>query len=465
MKYYFLGICGTAMASLALLLKQKGHHVWGTDVNIYPPMSDLLIRNHIEIHEGYQIKNLDKEFDMAVIGNALTRGNPEIETILNKKLPFTSLPELIRKEFASPLTSIVISGTHGKTTTTALVSWMLDSAGLSPTFLIGGVSNNFDTSAKIGKGDHFIIEGDEYDCAFFDKRPKFIHYYPSYLIINNIEFDHADIYDSTDQIKDGFCKLIRTMPKNSLILANGDSPEVRDVLANAYSSVQFFGKGKNNDWFFSNQNYTQKGCSFIVNHHSQRLTEFHIPLHGEHQIYNTLGTIALCKNLGIDDSKIKESLLTFKGVKRRLELWGEINGALLYDDFAHHVTAVQNILTSLKKIHADKKLIAIYEPRTNTSVRNIFQEEISKALATADISLIMPIHRMDRIPQKNRLSLEKLKQDINHLGKQVFILDEYQNIWKYIPKLLDENSVAVLLTNGDLGGEYEKLRNLVIRPK
>jgi UDP-N-acetylmuramate: L-alanyl-gamma-D-glutamyl-meso-diaminopimelate ligase len=307
----------------------------------------------------------------------------------------------------------------------------------------------------------FIIEGAEYDCAFFAKRPKFIHYYPSYLIINNIEFDHADIYDSIDQIKDGFRKLIRTMPQNSLILANGDSSDVRDVLENSYSSVQFFGKNNRNDWYFSNQRYKEKGSSFTVNHQSQKLSAFNMPLQGEHQIHNALGTIALCKNLGIGDRKIKESLLSFKGVKRRLELWGELNGALIYDDFAHHATAVQNILTSLKHIHPDKKLIAIYEPRTNTSVRNIFQKEITKALATADFSLIMPIHRIDRIPAENRLSLEKLERDIKSLGKKVFILNEYQTIWKYIPKLLDNNSVLVLLTNGNLGGEYQKLRNSV----
>jgi UDP-N-acetylmuramate: L-alanyl-gamma-D-glutamyl-meso-diaminopimelate ligase len=462
-KYYFLGICGTAMASLAILLKQKGHEVWGTDQNIYPPMSNLLRENQIEVWEGYDKKHLEKPFDITVIGNALTRGNPEIETLLNNRHRFASLPEIIRYEFALPKESIVITGTHGKTTTTALMSWMLEANNLSPTFLIGGVAQNFQTSARIGNGKYFVIEGDEYDCAFFDKRPKFIHYLPNYLIINNIEFDHADIYQDINQIKDGFHKLIRTLPENGLIIANGDDPNVRDVLREVYTPVTYFGKNSENDWHFGKTEGALNSNSFKVLFHSAEPVDFHLPYQGEHQIYNALSVIVLAKHLGISHDQIQQAFDSFQGVKRRLELWGELYGGLIYDDFAHHPTAIEKTLQALRRNHPDKKILAIFEPRTNTSVRNIFQRELIQALAVADISIILPLYRIDRISPENRLSISQVEEKLKQKGRDIYILTDYQKLRSLLAKILNKNVIGCILTNGNLGGEYEKLYDEILK--
>jgi UDP-N-acetylmuramate: L-alanyl-gamma-D-glutamyl-meso-diaminopimelate ligase len=462
-KYYFLGIGGTAMASLAILLKQKGHEVWGTDQNIYPPMSDLLRENQIDVWEGYDNKHLEKPFDIIVIGNALTRGNTEIETLLNNRYRFASLPEIIRYEFALPKESIVITGTHGKTTTTALMAWMLEANNFSPTFLIGGVAKNFQTSAQIGTGKYFVIEGDEYDCAFFDKRPKFIHYLPNYLVINNIEFDHADIYQDINQIKDGFHKLIRTLPENGLIVANGDDHNVREVLRRVYTPVIYFGKNNENDWRFEKTESTLNLNSFKVYHHSAELAEFHLPYQGEHQIYNAMSVIVLSKHLGISHGQIQKAFDSFQGVKRRLELWGEFYNGLIYDDFAHHPTAIEKTLRALRKNHPYKKILAIFEPRTNTSVRNIFQSELIKALGIADITIILPLYRIDRISPENRLSISQVEEELKQQGKDVYILTDYQKLRSLLAKILNKNVIGCILTNGNMGGEYEKLRDEILK--
>ncbi len=461
MKYYFLGICGTAMASLAVLLKQKGHEVWGTDQNIYPPMSDFLKLNNIPVREGYDIANLRSSFDSVIIGNALSRGNPEVEEILNRRLPFASLPEMIRQEFAQSLKSVVITGTHGKTTTTALMSWILEEGGLSPTFLIGGISRNFEASARIGRGEHFVIEGDEYDTAFFDKRPKFLHYLPHYLIINNIEFDHADIYRNIDQIKDGFRKLIRTVSGNGLIIANGDDPNVQDILSPIYSRVQTFGKSPANDWSYEDIKFSGTGMDFMVLRKGRLWNEFHIPLFGEYQINNALAVIAAATDMGLSPDQIQQGLSSFKNVDRRLELWGELNGAPFYDDFAHHPTAIRETLQALRYKHPHKKLVVIFEPRTNSMVRNIFQYQLTDAFSLADTLWITPIHRHDRIPENERLSLPRLKADLEEKHVAVNLLPDCKSIYPGLVKLLTPEHAVVLMTNGSLGGEYRLLREKI----
>ena len=449
------------MASLAVLLKQKGHEIWGTDQNVYPPMSDFLAEHSIPVWEGYQPEHLQKDFDIAVIGNALSRGNPEVEAILNNRLPFASLTDIIRREFAQPLRSIVVTGTHGKTTTTALTSWVLETAGLSPTFLVGGISLNFHTSAKLGTGDYFVVEGDEYDSAFFDKRPKFLNYFPYYLIINNIEFDHSDIYRDIDQIKDGFRKLIRCIPEKGLILANGDDPVVKEVLTPVYSDLQTFGKSPACNWRFETSRIDFSGTHFTVTRNREQLGEFQIPLYGEFQLYNSLAVIALALNLGIPQEKIRQGLRTFQNVKRRLEFWGKLNGADFYDDFAHHPTAVRETLRALKMKHPGKKITAVFEPRTNTTVRNIFQEELAASLSLADVVILTPLHRAARIPEQQRLSLDKLASDLKAKETGVVLLKTYAAVHKTLRPLANSESVVVLMTNGNLGGEYEILQGSV----
>lgn len=460
MRYYFLGIAGTAMASLAVLLKQKGHEVWGSDQGIYPPMSDFLAEHHIPVWEGFSEDHLTKPFDVAVIGNALSRGNVEIESILNRSLPFTSLPELIRREFVNQHENIVITGTHGKTTTTALMCWVLEVAGLSPTFIIGGISKNFNSSIQLGAGKYFVIEGDEYDCAFFDKRPKFVHYFPDHLIINNIEFDHADIYRDLDAIKDVFRKLLRIVPSRGLVAANGEDSVVREILNPMYSRLQTFGKNSENHWSYQIINGESGETKFEIRQEGKSVGEFKFPFPGEYQLQNVLAVAAVARDLGVEWDIIRSALASFQGVKRRLEYWGKLHGAEVYDDFAHHPTAIKVTLKAMRDKFPGKRLVALFEPRTNTTVRNVFQQELAEALLPADIVILTPIFRLDRLPEGQRLSISKLVSDLENHQRQVVNLDSYSQIREIMQKVLKENDILVLLTNGSLGGEYQKLREM-----
>jgi len=460
MRYYFLGIAGTAMAALAVLLKQRGHEVWGSDKGIYPPMSDFLAEHQIEVIEGFDEKNLNREFDWAVIGNALSRGNPEVEAILAQKKPFTCLPEIIRSEFAAKHKNIVVTGTHGKTTTTSLMSWVLEYAKEDPTFLIGGIAKNFDSSIQNGAGKYFVIEGDEYDCAFFDKRPKFIHYFPDYLILNNIEFDHADIYPDLDAIKNEFRKLLRIVPENGLVVANAESPAVVDVVQKVYSGLQTFGRDRNNFWSYDILE-TGRTTRFQLYKQGDRIGEFEIPFPGEFQVQNAVAVCAVAHSIGISWNTIGEALSRFQGVKRRMEFWGEYCGAEVFDDFAHHPTAIGVTLAGVKRKFPNRRLVALFEPRTNTTVRNIFQDDLKNALKEADVSVITPIHRAERMPIDQRLSLEELSGDLTSAGKEVHLLSDYASLIPQLQNVLREEDVLILLTNGSLGGEYKKLRDLV----
>ena len=462
MKYYFLGIAGTAMASVAVLLKQKGHEVWGSDQGIYPPMSDFLEANQIPVWQGFSEYHLKKSFDLAVIGNALSRGNPEVEEILDRQLPFVSLPELIRREFIDGRESIVITGTHGKTTTTSLMSWVMECAGLNPGFMIGGIANNFQSSIQLGGGKYFVIEGDEYDCAFFDKRPKFVHYFPKYLILNNIEFDHADIYPDLASIKDVFRKLMRIVPRGGLVVANGDDPAVREVIAPVYSRLQVFSR-ESGDWSYRILEKSPAGIAFEILEKGVSAGRFDFPFPGEFQVQNCLAVAAVARDLGIGWETIADAFRSFRGVARRLDRWGTLHGAAVYDDFAHHPTAIRVTLTAMKEKFPDKRLVALFEPRTNTTVRNFFQEELARAFQPADVVIISPVHRQERIPEKERLSLPLLKTTLENEGKQVFCLNANSDIPDLLARTLKEGDVLVLLTNGSLGGEYQKLRAAVTR--
>ena len=463
MRYYFLGIAGTAMASVAVLLKQKGHEVWGTDLGIYPPMSDFLAEHNIPVWQGYDVAHLETPFDMVVIGNAMSRGNVEVEAILSRRLPMISMPELIRNEFARPLKSVVITGTHGKTTTTTLMSWLLQVAEKSPTFLIGGIAKNFDSSVQVGSGEYFVIEGDEYDSAFFDKRPKFVHYFPHYLTINNIEFDHADIYPDLDTILREFKKMIRIVPEDGLIVANADSPAVHEVLSPIYSRLQLFGKSRDNHWSYEIIAQTDQFSEFNLYEKGQlaTATPLKFPFPGEFQVQNATAVAAIARDMGIGWDVIRKAFETFEGVKRRMEYWGKLHDADVYDDFAHHPTAIQVTLEAFRRKFPNRRLIALFEPRTNTTVRNFFQEELVAAFKPADIVLFTPLHRIEKIPENQRLSLEKLVADLARENTESVLLTGHAQIPEKLAEILRDGDLLVLLTNGSLGGEYQKLRDRI----
>lgn len=461
MRYYFLGIAGTAMASLAVLLKMKGHEVWGTDQGIYPPMSNLLKQNEIKVNTRYNKNNLNESFDMAVIGNSLSRGNEEIEDILNKQLPFISLPELIYDEFVRQHYSIVVTGTHGKTSTTAILCWIFEIAGLSPTFLIGGVAKNFSSSIKLGKGKYFIVEGDEYDSAFFDKRPKFLHYFPQHLIINNIEFDHADIYENLDTIKKEFKKLLRIIPSSGLTVANGDDSVVKEITKSIYSRLQYARFNNKEDWSYTNLKINGNETEFELQHKGEIIDKFILSQPGQHQVHNAVSAIAVARDLGIGWNAIKKALGSFQGVKRRLEYLGKINGAIVFDDFAHHPTAINKTIVTVKQIYPQKRIIALFEPRTNTTVQNIFQQELAEALSMADVLLITPVYRPERISVEKRLSLPEIVKYFEVNNKIIYLLNSYSEIIRKLTDILSKDDVLILLTNGNLGGQYEEIEKMV----
>lgn len=463
MRYYFLGIAGTAMASVAVLLKQKGHEVWGTDSGIYPPMSDFLAEHNIPVWQGYDVAHLETPFDMVVIGNAMSRGNAEVEAVLSRRLPMISMPELIRNEFARPLKSVVITGTHGKTTTTTLMSWLLQVAEKSPTFLIGGIAKNFDSSVQVGSGEYFVIEGDEYDSAFFDKRPKFVHYFPHYLTINNIEFDHADIYPDLETIQREFKKMIRIVPEDGLIVANADSPAVHEVLSPMYSRLQLFGKSRDNHWSYDIIAQTDQFSEFNLYEKGQlaTATPLKFPFPGEFQVQNATAVAAIARDMGIGWDVIRKGFETFEGVKRRMEYWGKLHDADVYDDFAHHPTAIQVTLEAFRRKFPNRRLIALFEPRTNTTVRNFFQDELATAFKPADIVLFTPLHRIEKIPENQRLSLEKLVADLARENTESVLLTGHAQIPEKLAEILRDGDLLVLLTNGSLGGEYQKLRDRI----
>ncbi|MCB0277424.1 MAG: hypothetical protein KDI06_21595, partial [Calditrichaeota bacterium] len=434
---------------------------WGSDQGIYPPMSDFLEAHRIPVTEGFSEENLEKSFDRVVIGNAMSRGNPEVEAILNRGLPFISMPELIRRELVETHRNIVVAGTHGKTTTTALMAWVLTCAGLSPTFIIGGIAKNFDSSIGLGEGPFFVIEGDEYDCAFFDKRPKFIHYFPEYLIANNLEFDHADIYANLEAIQSEFRKVIRIMPGKGLLVANQDSPGLLPVLDPVYSRLQHFGRSHEAYWSYRALETDSTGQRFEILEKGQSVGEFFFPFPGEYQLQNICAVVAVARDLEIDWQTIRSALAGFQGVKRRLEYWGRFHEAHVFDDFAHHPGAIQVTLEAVRKRDPQRRLVALFEPRTNTSVRNIFQAEMSRALQVADVVVMTPLHRLNRIPEADRLDLPRLTGEIRAAGKTVILLKGYEDILPTLGEVLRPEDNLILLTNGSLGGVYSQLRDLV----
>ncbi len=458
---HFSGICGTGMASLAVLLKLRGYKVRGSDDNVYPPMSDFLSQNNIEVLNGYSPKNLESVPDMVVIGNALSRGNPEIEEILDRKLPYISMAELLKTYFISGKESIVVTGTHGKTTTSSLLAWVFEMANMKPGFFIGGIAENFGASCNDGSGDYFITEGDEYDTAFFDKRSKFFHYLPNQLILNNIEFDHADIFDSIEDIKKTFRLMLRLIPSNGLIVANGDDKNVLNVLDKTFSKVIKFGFSKGCDIKAENIKTFDFGTTFEVVEKDHRKSKdkqkFTINLFGSYNVLNALGVIVLSRHNGISDKKIQDAFDSFKSVRRRQEFRGETNGITVYDDFAHHPTAIRKTISAIKQKHPGRRLIAVFEPRSNTSVLNMHLKSLIKSFLEADEVILNKLYRIEKIPIENRLDVKKV---LKVLRNEDIIANEFLNAGEIINHLKSNcksGDIVLIMSNGKFENIHQRL--------
>ncbi|MCG8337482.1 MAG: UDP-N-acetylmuramate:L-alanyl-gamma-D-glutamyl-meso-diaminopimelate ligase [Proteobacteria bacterium] len=452
--FHFSGICGTAMASVAVLLKKRGHKITGSDQNVYPPMSDFLKANEIEIQSPYHEDNLKPHPDVVVLGNVLSRGNPEVEYALEAHLHYISIAELLKNEFIRGNRSIVITGTHGKTSVTSLTAQVFDHCKKPAGFMIGGIPENFGTSSRdVEKGGYFIIEGDEYDTSLFDKRSKFFHYLPDLLVINNIEFDHADIFKDIDDIKKSFILMLRQIPQNGLIIVNGDDSVALEVAKSGYSPYVTFGFSDKCDAVISNVKAIagKLGMSFDLDYKENK-GNWEIPILGEFNVRNATAVILLAIHEGLPLEQVQEALLNYKNVKRRLQQLTSNQYVRVFDDFAHHPTAIKETINALRTAWPDSRIHAIFEARSNTAVRNIHQETLGAAFANADTITISKLHRLETIDPDERLDVNKIISELTEQGKTAQQLESFDDIVEYCIAEAQPNDIFVMMSNGGFGG-------------
>jgi UDP-N-acetylmuramate: L-alanyl-gamma-D-glutamyl-meso-diaminopimelate ligase len=448
---HFVGIGGTAMASAAVAMQEKGFVVTGSDQNLYPPMSTFLAER-MAVMTGYAEANLAHQPDLVVIGNAISRGNPEAEAALDRKLRYCSLPELLKEFFIRGKRSIVVTGTHGKTTTTSLLTWVFEHNGRKPSYLIGGIPNNFSQGARFTESEWFIIEGDEYDTAFFDKRSKFMHYLPEVGIINNLEFDHADIFENLAAVQTAFRRFINIIPRNGQLIANGDDANLAPLLEVTQCPVKRFGLGEGNAW---------RACHLAL---GPEMTEFEtadfkfrINLLGELNVRNALAVVAAARHCGLTNHEIQGAFDTFKGIKRRMEVRGVGGGVTVVDDFGHHPTAIRETLRALRVKFKGQKVWAVFEPRSNTTRRNVFQRELAEAFADADAVVVAEVARLELLQAHERLDPARLMEDLKGRGKAATYLPDADAIVNHLAKNAEGGDVVCVFSNGGFGGIHGKL--------
>jgi UDP-N-acetylmuramate: L-alanyl-gamma-D-glutamyl-meso-diaminopimelate ligase len=462
MHYHLIGICGTAMASLAGMLQARGHHVTGSDKDVYPPMSTMLQSLGINVAQGFKREHLTPAPDCVVVGNAIPRGNPEVEETLRRKLLYRSQAEVVKEEFIRGRHSLAVAGTHGKTTTTSIASWVMDQGGLNPSFLIGGVAQNFGSSFRVTDSDYFIIEADEYDTAYFDKGPKFMHYLPELGIVNNIEFDHADIYADLEAVKLAFRRFMNLVPENGRLIAGWDSPNVRKVVESfgerLFTRVETFGTDSSAKWQVRNADFNEGLSRFEVFCENQSWGEFQTPLLGEFNLLNCLAVIIAADAWGVSREKIEGALVSFQNVKRRAEVRGEERGVVVIDDFAHHPTAVRETLRALRARYKDRRLIAVFEPRSWSSRLAVFQEDYANAFAAADYVVIAAVFDSQKVTEKGRaLDTSELIDAISRQGKPALALPGADQIVAHLAPELRSGDVVAIMSNGGFGGIHEKI--------
>ena len=450
--FHFLGICGTAMGSVAAALRERGFTVTGSDENIYPPMSTFLENKGIALHQGYRPENIPGDAEIIVVGNAISRGNLEVEAVLNRKLHYASLPEVLKQLLLRGRHNLVVTGTHGKTTTTSLLAWIMTVAKLNPSYVIGGIPKNLGQGAHFTDSKYVVIEGDEYDSAFFDKRSKFVHYLPELVIVNNIEFDHADIFRDLDEIKLSFRRLLNLVPQNGMVLLNGDDPNCVEVARECLAQILEIGFSPNCAQQIREAAYSPDGSRFTLGN-----DEFEVPMVGEFNIRNAAMAISASRFYGISVEKIRKALAGFRGIARRQELRGEAGGIKVIDDFGHHPSAIRETLRSLRHRYPGCRLWAIFEPRSNTTRRAVFQHELPEALKLADGVLISQVARLDQIPEAQRLNPTAVVKAITESGRPAFYEPDVAHIIGRLMPLLKAHDVVAIFSNGGFDGLHGKL--------
>jgi UDP-N-acetylmuramate: L-alanyl-gamma-D-glutamyl-meso-diaminopimelate ligase len=454
---HLIGICGTAMASLAGMLQQRGFRVTGSDAAAYPPMSEFLLSLGIPVAQPFDARNLSPRPDLVVVGNAISRGNVELEYVLNESIPFCSLPQILHDEFLRGKEVLVVAGTHGKTTTTSMLAWIFHTAGQQPSFLIGGIAENFGSSFRLGQGKHFILEGDEYDTAFFDKGPKFLHYFPDAAILTSVEFDHADIYKDLEAVETAFKRLVNLVPQRGRIVAFDTGDSLERCLARAFCPVERYGAVATSEWRVANVRLDPARTTWSVLRKGEAWADFEFALGGEYNVWNATAAAAIAAHYEISKEEIAAALKTFKSVKRRLEVRAQVNGITIIDDFAHHPTAIAGTLTALRSRFPGARIWAILEPRSNTLRRNVLQNELAKSLALADEVVVANVFRSDAIPPAERLDLAAMAAQVEKHGRRARIVPEVDGIVQLVAPEMRPGDVVAILSNGGFGGIYEKL--------
>ncbi len=455
-RVHLIAICGTGMAALAGMLKERGIEVTGSDVNVYPPMSTLLVQLGIPCVQGYAAENLASEVDLVVIGNAVSKSNPEVDEALRRGLPYRSMPQAVAEFFLAGRMPLVIAGTHGKTTTSALAAWVLHAAGLDPGFMIGGWPLNFDTSSRAGRGSYFVVEGDEYDTAFFDKGPKFLHYRPYGAILTSIEFDHGDIYRDLDHIKDAFSAFVRLIPRKGFLLSAND-PTVRDVTHGVRCWVDSYGADPDAKWRVQDVRFGPEGVEFTAIVDRIEFGRFFSPLIGRHNLLNALAVIGMCHRLGLGAEVIRAGLASFRGVKRRQEVIGEAAGVIVMDDFAHHPTAIRETLVGLRLRYPERRIWAVFEPRSATVRRRFFQDDLPRAFEAADRVVIADPFATDRLPPEQRLDPRRVVADVCARGGVAHHWPTADAIVAALRTELRAGDLVCIMSSGGFGGIHAKL--------
>jgi UDP-N-acetylmuramate: L-alanyl-gamma-D-glutamyl-meso-diaminopimelate ligase len=458
-RFHFTGICGTAMGAVAAAMQERGFTVTGSDENVYPPMSDFLRSRGIAINQGYHATHIPADTDVIVIGNAISRGNPEAEAALDRKLLYQSLPEVMKEHFLRGKRNFVVTGTHGKTTTSSMLAWLLHHAGRDPGYMIGGLPKNLGCGARFSTSELNVLEGDEYDTAFFDKRSKFVHYLPECVVVNNIEFDHADIYNSVEEIKLSFRRLINIVPRSGMAFVNGDETNCLDVVAAAPCPVTTIGFSDACDLPVTGMIYEKNSSSFVLDGEA-----YTIRMTGEFNVRNAAMAAAAATFAGLVPSEIRAGLETFEGVARRQELRGEVNGIRVIDDFAHHPTAIRLAVQSLRQRHPESRLWVLFEPRSNTTRRAVFQKELAEALAAADFAVIAAVPDLHKIPENDRLDPDRLSDDIHRLGGRAWYLPDIDSIIGRVTENALPGDIIAVLSNGGFGGIHELLLEALAPP-
>jgi len=450
--FHFLGICGTAMGAVAAALRERKFVVTGSDENIYPPMSIFLEQRGIALHQGFRAENTPANVDVVVVGNAMKRGNPEVEAMLNNKLFYISLPEVLKNYFLRGKHNLVVTGTHGKTTTTALLAWMMETAGHQPAYLIGGIPRNFGEGARLNNSKYFVIEGDEYDSAFFDKRSKFLHYLPELVIVNNIEFDHADIFNNIAEIKLSFKRLLNIVPQSGMVLLNGDDSNCVEVAKDCLAQMIEVGFSENCAERIRDVAYSATGSRFKLGD-----DVFEIPLIGEFNVRNAAMAATAARFYGVSKRKIDNAFKSFSGIARRQEVRGEARGVQVIDDFGHHPTAIAQTLQALRHRFPGHRTWAIFEPRSNTTRRAVFQQQLPEALKLADGVFVSEVAKLEQIPEKERLNPEAVVEEIAQSGRPAFYEKNANAIVDRITPMLQPNDIVAVFSNGGFDNIHEKL--------